>query len=122
MVLIAARKNAGGLFWVWFLFKKEIMYTKPLWRSRVRSPTLNHYRTLKSELESTAIPNVFFPVRSDFDALHSLYQIALANVDDLELLELARGEDSNGRKLWGKMSRRGVYHLDRVLYHLRVVP
>lgn len=54
--------------------------------------------TLKSVLESTAIPKLFFPVRNDFDALHSLYQIALANVDDLQLLELATRASAKRRE------------------------
>lgn len=45
--------------------------------------------TLKSILESAAIPKVFFDVRNDSDALFSHYGIRLAGVQDLQLMELA---------------------------------
>ena len=45
--------------------------------------------TLASVIESATIPKVFFDVRNDSDALHSHFQIKLANVDDLQLMELA---------------------------------
>jgi len=46
-------------------------------------------QTLKSILESPTIPKVIFDVRNDSDALYSLFQIMLGNVDDVQLMELA---------------------------------
>jgi len=46
--------------------------------------------TLRSILESPSIPKVFFDVRNDSDALFSHYQIALAGVQDIQLMELAQ--------------------------------
>lgn len=45
--------------------------------------------TLKDILESNDIPKVFFDVRNDSDALYSHFQIQLAGVLDLQLMELA---------------------------------
>jgi exonuclease 3'-5' domain-containing protein 1 len=45
--------------------------------------------TLKEILESDTIPKVFFDVRNDSDALYSLFQISLAGIQDLQLMELA---------------------------------
>ncbi|KAM0260042.1 hypothetical protein ACHAQJ_002966 [Trichoderma viride] len=45
--------------------------------------------TLKDILESNTIPKVFFDVRNDSDALFSHYQIRLAGILDLQLMELA---------------------------------
>ncbi|KAK3309811.1 ribonuclease H-like domain-containing protein [Chaetomium strumarium] len=46
-------------------------------------------RTFKEILESETIPKVFFDVRNDSDALFSHFQICLAGVQDLQLMELA---------------------------------
>lgn len=46
-------------------------------------------RTLKHILESKEIIKVFFDVRNDSDALYSKYQINLAGIYDLQLMELA---------------------------------
>ncbi|CZT12865.1 uncharacterized protein RCO7_11470 [Rhynchosporium graminicola] len=46
-------------------------------------------QTLKTILESTSIPKVFFDVRNDSDALFSHYGINLACIHDLQLMELA---------------------------------
>lgn len=46
-------------------------------------------RTLKHILESADILKVFFDVRNDSDALYSKYQIDLAGIHDLQLMELA---------------------------------
>ncbi|KAF4959955.1 hypothetical protein FSARC_10603 [Fusarium sarcochroum] len=46
-------------------------------------------RTLKQILESASIPKVFFDVRNDSDALYGNYQIDLAGIHDLQLMELA---------------------------------
>jgi exonuclease 3'-5' domain-containing protein 1 len=40
-------------------------------------------------LESDTIPKVFFDVRNDSDALYSIFQISLAGIEDLQLMELA---------------------------------
>ncbi len=45
--------------------------------------------TLKDILESSDIPKVFFDVRNDSDALYSHFQINLAGVQDIQLLENA---------------------------------
>lgn len=46
-------------------------------------------QTLRSILQSTMIPKVFFDVRNDSDALFSHFQISLAGVVDLQVLEYA---------------------------------
>lgn len=45
--------------------------------------------TLKTVLESSAIPKVFFDVRNDSDALYSHFGIKLAGVCDIQLMEIA---------------------------------
>ena len=45
--------------------------------------------TLKSLLESSTVPKVFFDVRNDSDALFSHYGINLSCIHDLQLMELA---------------------------------
>lgn len=45
--------------------------------------------TLKKILESVSIPKVFFDIRHDSDALHSLYGISVGGIEDLQLIELA---------------------------------
>ncbi|KAJ5788550.1 hypothetical protein N7457_003540 [Penicillium paradoxum] len=46
-------------------------------------------QTLRAILESPHIPKVFFDVRNDSDALFSHFQINLAGIIDLQLMELA---------------------------------
>ena len=46
-------------------------------------------RSLKEILECDGIPKVFFDVRNDSDALYSHFNISLAGVQDLQLMELA---------------------------------
>ncbi|KAI6753825.1 hypothetical protein HG530_013001 [Fusarium avenaceum] len=46
-------------------------------------------RTLKEILESDSVSKVFFDVRNDSDALYSHYQIKLAGIHDLQLMELS---------------------------------
>ena len=48
-------------------------------------------QTLKGILESSSIPNVFFDARNDSDALFSHFDINLAGVQDIQLMELATG-------------------------------
>ncbi|KAF8451429.1 ribonuclease H-like domain-containing protein [Terfezia claveryi] len=62
----------------------------------LRDPT----SSLKSILESPAIPVVFFDVRNDNDALFHLYGINLKNVHDIQLMELA-ARPSSKRLIWG---------------------
>ncbi|KAL8794166.1 MAG: hypothetical protein Q9195_003234 [Heterodermia aff. obscurata] len=45
--------------------------------------------TLRSILESPTIPKCFFDVRNDADALFAHFHVALQNVHDLQLLEVA---------------------------------
>lgn len=49
-----------------------------------------HGRTFKEVLESAEIPKVFFDVRTDSDALYSHFQINLAGIHDLQLMEIAK--------------------------------
>jgi exonuclease 3'-5' domain-containing protein 1 len=49
------------------------------------SPTTG--RILKDILEAEDIPKVFFDVRNDSDALYSHFQISLAGIQDLQLME-----------------------------------
>lgn len=53
-------------------------------------------QTLKTILESRAIPKVFFDVRNDSDALYKHFDVKLAGIQDLQLMELATR--SFGRK------------------------
>ncbi len=46
-------------------------------------------QTLKVVLESPDIPKVFFDVRNDSDALYSHFDISLAGIQDIQLLENA---------------------------------
>ncbi|TKX18744.1 3'-5' exonuclease-like protein 3 [Elsinoe australis] len=46
-------------------------------------------RNLKAILESSEIIKVFFDIRNDSDALFSLYNISVAGIEDLQLMELA---------------------------------
>ncbi|KAL2062043.1 hypothetical protein VTL71DRAFT_6309 [Oculimacula yallundae] len=46
-------------------------------------------QTLKGILESDPIPKVFFDVRNDSDALFSHYEIKVAGIYDIQLMELA---------------------------------
>ncbi len=52
------------------------------------TPSANRL-TLRSVLESPTIAKGVFDVRSDSNALHSLFNVTLAGVDDLQLMELA---------------------------------
>ncbi|KAF2093962.1 hypothetical protein NA57DRAFT_68961 [Rhizodiscina lignyota] len=45
--------------------------------------------SLRTILESTTIPKVFFDIRNDSDALFAHYKISVAEVKDLQLMELA---------------------------------
>ncbi|TPX10014.1 uncharacterized protein E0L32_001211 [Thyridium curvatum] len=45
--------------------------------------------TLKDLLETDTIPKVFFDVRNDSDAMFSHFQVRLAGIQDLQLMELA---------------------------------
>ncbi|KAF3927041.1 hypothetical protein ABW20_dc0109607 [Dactylellina cionopaga] len=60
-------------------------------------------KTLKAILEDPTIPIVCYDIRSDNDALHHLYSISVANVIDLQLLELATRTGS--RRLLNGLSR-----------------
>lgn len=46
-------------------------------------------QTLRLVLETATIPNVFFDVCNDCDALFSHYKVSLAGVQDLQLMEVA---------------------------------
>ena len=50
--------------------------------------------TLRSILESALVPKVFFDVRNDSDALFSHFQISLAGIHDVQLLEVATRSSS----------------------------
>jgi exonuclease 3'-5' domain-containing protein 1 len=53
------------------------------------STSASNGHTLKSILESKDIPKAFFDIRNDSDALYSLYGIMVANIWDIQLMELA---------------------------------
>ena len=53
------------------------------------TPSSTTGRTLKSILESADVPKVFFDVRHDSDALFSHFNIHLAGVQDIQLMENA---------------------------------
>ncbi|CAD6571783.1 MAG: hypothetical protein ASARMPRED_004786 [Alectoria sarmentosa] len=61
----------------------------------------NGQYTLKAILEEPKIPKVFFDVRMDADALYAQYDITLAGIIDLQLMELSarakRDGGSDGR-------------------------
>ncbi|KAJ7176756.1 ribonuclease H-like domain-containing protein [Mycena filopes] len=54
-------------------------------------------QSLKRILESHSVKKIFFDVRNDSDALYNLFGITLANVYDLQLLELAVRSSNPGR-------------------------
>ncbi|KAJ7705575.1 ribonuclease H-like domain-containing protein [Mycena rosella] len=53
--------------------------------------------SLKSIFESRAVKKLFFDVRNDSDALYNLFGVTLANVYDLQLLEVAVRSSKPGR-------------------------
>ncbi|RWA12462.1 hypothetical protein EKO27_g2642 [Xylaria grammica] len=57
--------------------------------------------TFKDVLESKDIPNVFFDVRNDSDALCSHFQIKLSGVQDLQLMQLATRQVGRKRYVCG---------------------
>ena len=57
--------------------------------------------TLKSILESPTIPKVFFDVRNDSDALFAHFAIALASIQDIQLMENAARTGGSERLLNG---------------------
>ena len=58
------------------------------------TPAADGTTTLKTILESGAIPKVLFDVRSDSDALYGQFGIDLKGVQDMQLMELgSRGSD-----------------------------
>ncbi|RMZ84653.1 hypothetical protein DV737_g1164, partial [Chaetothyriales sp. CBS 132003] len=59
-------------------------------------------QTLKSILESDRVPKAIFDVRNTFTALSRLHNIALQNIHDVQLMELAtRNADTSKRYLAG---------------------
>ncbi|KAJ7464926.1 ribonuclease H-like domain-containing protein [Mycena galericulata] len=55
-------------------------------------------QSLKGILEDSSVKKLFFDVRNDSDALYNLFGVTLANVYDLQLLEVAvRSEAKPGR-------------------------
>ncbi|KAK4135189.1 hypothetical protein BT67DRAFT_340341, partial [Trichocladium antarcticum] len=61
-----------------------------------------HGKTLQSILEDPAMEKVFWDVRADSDALCALYQVCLAGVFDLQLLEVqARPKNQNKKFIRG---------------------
>ena len=56
---------------------------------KVFSTQSSHGQTLKGILESPDIPKAFFDVRNDSDALYSHFNINLAGIQDIQLLENA---------------------------------
>lgn len=70
---------------------KDTVYLVDIYRlGRLAFETTNSHETsLKSVLESAAIPKVMFDVRSDSDALFSQYQVSLNGIKDVQRVELA---------------------------------
>jgi exonuclease 3'-5' domain-containing protein 1 len=62
------------------------LLTDQTWYTALSEP---HPQTLKGILESDSIPNVFFDIRNDSDALFSHFGISIAAVHDIQLMELA---------------------------------
>ena len=58
------------------------------------STTNRSATSLKTILESPAIPKVIFDIRNDSDALFSLFQISVDGIKDLQLMELATRKGS----------------------------
>ena len=58
------------------------------------STTNSTGNSLKTILESSKIPKVFFDIRNDSDALYSHYHIRVNGIIDIQLLELATRNDS----------------------------
>ena len=56
---------------------------------------------LRSILESALVPKVFFDVRNDSDALFSHFQISLAGVHDVQLLEVATRSSQSRERVAG---------------------
>ena len=56
---------------------------------------------LRSILESALVPKVFFDVRNDSDALFSHFQISLAGVHDVQLLEVATRSSQSRERVTG---------------------
>lgn len=76
-------------------------------------PASNGGQTLLDVLESPQIPKVFFDVRNDSDALFSYFNVELAGVIDLQLMELAARNFSRKHvKRVGKMHRERCSHHD----------
>lgn len=57
--------------------------------ARAFSTTDASGNSMKSVLESDSIPKVFFDVRNDSDALYHHFNISLAGVVDLQVMEYA---------------------------------
>lgn len=75
--------------------------TTPLATTLTTEDSKNPVTTLKSILESPAIPKVFFDVRNDSDALFSHYAISLSCIHDIQLMELATTTRASREHLLG---------------------
>lgn len=75
-----------------FVLPKDCTYlvdVHQLQHSAFSTPGKNSAKCLKDILEANDIPKVFFDVRNDSDALFHHFQIRLAGVEDIQLMELA---------------------------------
>ncbi|KAL8676593.1 MAG: hypothetical protein Q9186_006909 [Xanthomendoza sp. 1 TL-2023] len=69
------------------------------------TPSTDGQTTLKSILESPAIPKVFFDVRRDSDALFAHFGIQLAGIHDLQLMELATRNPTTSKKYLNSLAK-----------------
>ena len=60
-----------------------------LGKAAFTTPNTNNTASLQQILESETTTKVFFDIRHDSDALHSLYGISVGGIQDLQLMELA---------------------------------
>ena len=61
----------------------------------------NSGTNLRSILESALVPKIFFDIRNDSDALFSHFQISVAGVHDVQLLELATRSSQSRERVAG---------------------
>jgi exonuclease 3'-5' domain-containing protein 1 len=77
-------------------------------RTEAFSTVATNGHTLKSILESEAIPKAFFDIRNDSDALFDIYHVKVSGICDIQLMELAtRSFSKKACQRLGQMYREG---------------
>ncbi|KAK3615502.1 hypothetical protein LTR22_027413 [Elasticomyces elasticus] len=110
----------GTLSLVTIMLEREkkvyLVAVTTLWRDAFTTAGADGH-TLKSVLESINIFKVFFDVRNDSDALFGHYEICIAGIKDLQLMELASRNFSK-RNINGlaKCTKRDTERLSRTLF------